>query len=513
MQVIEFFDRGVLINRDGVAFTTPDGQTRITYTEAFDLSHRIAAALRRDGCTDNTPVAVLSPNAPIVFPVILGVLRSGATWLAVNPVSGIDELADLLTLVGARVLLYAATTTDLATQLRARVTGLERTVCIDDPELSRWLPPAGTRVPLPPVDPDAVAALFGTGGTTGRPKAVEIPHRAFETMIHGLNIHLPETEPVNLVAAPMTHAAGALVFPVLSRGGTNVVHNGVRAAEILQSIEHNRITRIFLPPTAIYSLLDAPELAHTDTSTLRYFIYGAAPMSASRLRRAMTAFGPVLAQFYGQVEAPMILSFLSPAEHAEAVTDRALAHRLLSCGRPSTVATIAIVDEAGEPVDRGTTGEIVVRSTLVMRGYHANPEQTAATRRPGGWHATGDLGYLDDDGYLYLVDRKRDLIISGGFNVYPSEVEHVLWNHPAVRDCAVIGIPDPKWGERVAAVVELRPDVEVTSDELIQLCKQRLGSVKAPKEIIFRALPRSPVGKVLKRELRDSYWAGHGRNI
>jgi acyl-CoA synthetase (AMP-forming)/AMP-acid ligase II len=190
-----------------------------------------------------------------------------------------------------------------------------------------------------------------------------------------------------------------------------------------------------------------------------------------------------------------------------------LRHRLGSCGRPSLVANVAVVDGDGAPVPRGERGEIVVRTSLQMLGYHRNPAETAAVRLAGGWQATGDVGTVDEDGYVYIVDRTRDLIISGGFNVFPSEVEQVIWAHPAVRDCAVIGVPDDKWGERVTAVVELKEGAAVDGADLIVACRRRLGAVKAPKEVVFRDLPRSPVGKVLKRELRAEYWAGRDRRV
>lgn len=515
MHLIEFFDRGVRINPDGVAFVRPDGSGAVTYAEAEALTHRVAAALHRTGLPAGAPVAVASPNSPTVFPCVLGVLRAGCTWVTVNARSTPEEIATLLRTVEARALLYAAGTA--VDQIRAAVPSIEHFVAMDepagdDPTLESWLAPAGSRVPLPPLDEEAIAALIGTGGTTGRSKVVQVSHRAFATMLAGFHAHMPERHPVHLVAAPMTHAAGAAVFPVLSMGGTNVVHATVVPGEILASIERHRITRLFLPPTAIYALLADPDVRRRDLSSLRWFLYGAAPMSVEKLKEALEVFGPVMAQFYGQTELPMLCTFLSPEEHAEALADPALHRRLASCGRQTVVANVAVLGDDG-PAPTGEPGEIVVRSSLRMSGYLHEPEQTAAVRLDGGWQATGDVGYLDEHGYLYIVDRKRDLIISGGFNVFPSEVEQVIWAHPAVKDCAVIGLPDEKWGERVTAVVELKPGAEVDAAELIALCRERIGSVKAPKEVMFRQLPRSAVGKVLKRDLREEYWAGRARRV
>ncbi|QFG21340.1 AMP-binding protein [Actinomadura sp. WMMB 499] len=518
MQLIEFFDRGVLVNPGGTAFVRPDGGGAITYAEADDVTHRVAAALRREGLGPADPVAVLGANTPGLFPCVLGVLRAGCAWVALNARSTPQDLAALLNLVGARALLFDADLAETAAHLRASVPAIEHAVVLngsagDTPTLDGWAAAPGTRVPLPALDPEAVAGYFGTGGTTGRPKAVEVPHRAFETMITAFHAHLPERRPVHLIAAPMTHAAGTMAFPVLQLGGTNIVHAGVAPGEILESIERNRVTRLFLPPTALYGLLAHPDVRRRDTSSLRYLLYGAAPMSVEKLKEAMRVFGPVMAQFYGQTELPMLCTFLGPEEHAEALADPALTHRLASCGTPSVVAGVEILDPDGAPCPRGERGEIVVRSSLRMNGYHDDPEQTAAVRLDGGRIATGDIGYMDGDGYVYIVDRSRDLIISGGFNVFPSEVEQALWSHPAVGDCAVIGLPDDKWGERVTAVVELKPGATVEAAELIETCRAALGGVKAPKQIIFRDLPRSAVGKVLKRELRRQFWRERDREV
>ncbi len=518
MRLIEYFDRGARINPDGMAFVAHDRSAGMSYSEVEMLSHRIAAALQREGLPPQAPVGVLSGNSILAFPCILGVLRAGCAWVALNARSTVDDLAALLDLVEARALLFESDLAETAARIRERVPSLVGQVEFGQTGSGRsalegWLPPADTRVPLPPLDAAATTGFFGTGGTTGRPKAVEIPNLAFETMIHAFLAHLPEPDPVHLVAAPLTHAAGTGIFPVLAVGGTNIVHKGVDPGEILSSIERNKVTRMFLPPTAIYALLTHDDVKKRDLSSLRYFLYGAAPMSVEKLKAAIATFGPVMAQFYGQTELPMLCTFLSPEEHAEALENPGLIGRLASCGRPSVVADVAIMDDTDRILPAGVSGEIVVRSSLRMTGYYKAPEQTAAVQRPGGWQATGDMGYLDDSGYLHIVDRKRDLIISGGFNVFPSEVEQVLWAHPAVQDCAVIGLPDEKWGERVTAVVELEDGQEVSEAELISFAKNNLGSVRAPKEVLFRPLPRSPIGKVLKRRLRDEYWLGRDRRI
>ena len=285
-----------------------------------------------------------------------------------------------------------------------------------------------------------------------------------------------------------------LCFPVLTLGGEIVIMGKPDLTEFLALIAASRITHTFLPPTLIYMLLDHAGLAGTDLTSLQCLWYGAAPMSASRLEEALDKIGPVMGQLFGQSEAPMMISTLAPAEHFR--DDGSVAtERLSSAGRPTPLTIVAIMDDEGHQLGPGERGEIVVRGPLVMAGYYKNPQATADTSQHG-WHHTGDIGYLDSGGYLFIVDRAKDMIITGGFNVYSAEVEQVLLAHPAVQDCAVIGLPDEKWGERVTAVVQPRPGQAVTADEVRAFVKERLGSVKAPKQVeVWPDLPRSKVGQ------------------
>jgi fatty-acyl-CoA synthase len=256
-------------------------------------------------------------------------------------------------------------------------------------------------------------------------------------------------------------------------------------------------------------LLGHEDLGRTDLTSLQCLWYGAAPMSAARLEEAIDRIGPVMGQIFGQTEAPMMISMMPPAEHFRA--DGSIAReRLSSAGRPAPLVTVAIMDDAGRLLPAGNRGEIVVRSSLVMAGYYKNPAATQEASKYG-WHHTGDIGYLDDDNFLYIVDRAKDMIITGGFNVYSAEVEQALMEHPAVRDCAVVGLPDEKWGERVTAVLQLQPGRDAAPGELKEFVKGRLGSVKTPKQIeIWPDLPRSKLGKVLKTEIKSGLLGGAG---
>jgi fatty-acyl-CoA synthase len=316
-----------------------------------------------------------------------------------------------------------------------------------------------------------------------------------------------EGRPVYLALAPLTHAAGVLCFPILALGGRIVIMHKADLTEFLELIERRRVTHTFLPPTLIYMLLKNPKLAGTDRSSLQCFWYGAAPISAKRLEEALAKIGPVMAQLFGQTEAPMMISTMAPKDHFN--PDGTIARgRLASAGRPTPLTQVGVMDKHGRLLPTGERGEIVVRGSLVMEGYYKNAEATAEVSR-FNWHHTGDIGYLDQENFLYIVDRAKDMIISGGFNVYSIEVEQALLQHPDVMDSAVFGLPDAKWGERVAAVVQLHVGRALTAEELIAFVKGRIGSVKAPKQVdIWPDLPRSKVGKVLKKEIRAKILAG-----
>ncbi len=514
LELIAMFDRGVAVDPSAPCLETADGRIVLSYGEVDELTHRIALGLRRQGFEAGTRIGVLSPNDPIGFVAVLGVLRLGGTWIPLNPKNSVEDLLDLLDLCACPLVLCHDRLAGVGEEL---ATGERQVVAIgggdpDDPSLADWLGPRGERLVRPSVA-DGLAALAGTGGTTGRSKAVMLGHRELYWQSLGFMAHMAERRPpVQVMAAPMTHTAGSITFPVLAVGGRTIVHDGVDGEALLSSIEQKRATRLFLPPTAIYTLLDRADVGDYDYSSLEHFLYLAAPMSDERLAQAIDVFGPVMCQSFGQTEAPTICTWFSREAHAAAAASPELRHRLRSCGQQSVVAELGVMGDGDELLPDGEQGEIVVRGPLVMRGYLDDPENTAAARR-SGWLATGDIGYRDEGGFFYIVDRSKDLIISGGFNVFPGEVERALFAHPAIRDCAVIGVPDEKWGEAVTAVVELRDGEEAAEDELRAFCRERLGPVKSPKRVLFEGLPRSSTGKVLKRELRDRHWVGKERMV
>lgn len=508
MRLSEYLDKGASLGRDAPCLTT--GGVTTTYGEVQDLSTAIAGALQHNGIEAGDPVAVLSGNDPLALTCVFGISRAGAVWCPVNPRNEADENRQLFDLFGCRLLFFQAKFAGLVEKIKDQLPQLDWLVCLDgDVEwatsFDTWLA-AHRAVPDERRRPDGgLCMLAGTGGTTGRPKGVRLTEDNIMTSTALALMSYPFGDrPRYLALAPLTHSAGVLTFPILSLGGEVVIMPAPDIGEFLTLIERHRITHAFLPPTVIYGVLDHPDLDSRDLGSLRCLWYGAAPMSPSRLEEALTRIGPVLGQLYGQTEAPNMIATLAPAEHFH--DDGSMAtERFGSAGRPTPLTTVAIMNEEGMLQDRGERGEIVVRGPLVMDGYHQNPTATAEVSAHG-WHHTGDIGYLDDDGYLFVVDRAKDMIITGGFNVYSAEVEQALLAHPAVKDSAVIGLPDPKWGERVTAVVELRPGHEADTADLIAFVKERIGSVKAPKEIeIWTELPRSKVGKILKTEVRSAF--------
>jgi len=518
MALSDFFDRGRMLNGQGAAFIM-DGQ-RWSFDEAYGISCQVAHALIELRLPRETKAAVLSSNHPVSWMCVLGLWRAGFAWVPLNPRSNVSEVQQLLHGFDVEVLFFQQAFSPQIEQLRAQCPQLKRLICIDGvasgaESLPQWIAERPRTPPPMYCDPGDLAALMPTGGTTGLPKGVMLTHRNLSvSMAFAINnnYYAPHEPIVNLAAAPMTHTAGYLTLPASARGGTVVVVTKPDPAALLDAIEQHRVTEFFLPPTVIYRLLEMPGIRQRDFSSLRYLMYGAAPISVAKLKQALAVFGPVMLQGYGQTEAPGAIASLRPGDHfidGEVAPDE----RLSACGLPSVLNATAIMDDQGRPLTAGSTGEICVRGDIVMRGYYKQPDKTAQTVIDG-WLHTGDVGHLDDQGYLHITDRRRDVIISGGFNVYPSEVEQVLWNHAAVLDCAVIGVPDEQWGEAVKAVVELKPAAQASAEELIALCKEKLGSLKAPKSVDFvDTLPRSPVGKVLKKDIREPYWRGVTRRI
>jgi acyl-CoA synthetase (AMP-forming)/AMP-acid ligase II len=374
---------------------------------------------------------------------------------------------------------------------------------------------AGRNEPEVVVVPEDLASLNYTSGTTGVLKAAMLTHRNFLSamrqyiLCEGFN-HIGDIR-VGYVA-PITHAAGLGLLPTLFLGGSNILLKDFDIKNLLEAIQTEKITNIMLIPTIINMIMEYPDIRRYDLSSLRGMYYGASPMSPAKVNQALDIFGPVLFQGYGQTESTGVLSILDKYDHKLGKQSE-FSHRLASAGIPSMECEVRIVDENGNDVTLGEIGEIVIRGDNVMKGYWKNAELTDQTIIDG-WLHTRDMGKFDEQGYLYLIDRKSDMIISGGYNIYPAELENVLNAHPSVMESAVVGIPDEKWGESILALVVLKSGQMVTEQQLIDFCKTRLAGYKKPRRVEFvNELPKSFVGKILRRVVREKYWKDHARNI
>ena len=521
MRAIDYFDKGADAYPGRIAII--DGETSYNYREVRGFTHRIARAMWARGLRREERAAIYSPNDPRVLFCMLGILRAGAVWVPINSRNALDANIQYMNYVEVSWLFYHSSYRDQAHQIKQRVPSLLNCVCIDaedGPNLSlrRFMDDDAKAEEIDWGDaqgnPDRLMGLVPTGGTTGPAKGVMVTDLAWGTMTEMASHYWAgdSNERVCLTSAPLSHAAGVVAFVMTSLGATNVIMPGFDALEVLRNIQRFRVTHMFLPPTALYALLAHPQLRDFDYSSLRVFLLVASPVSPDKFRKAVEVFGACMCQSYGQTEAPMLLTWLDQKTVAAAAAGDH-PERLRSCGKPTSAVNLALMDDDGRILPPNQPGEIVARGSLVTRGYYKLPEATAEIRAHG-WHHTGDIGYRDEDGYFYIVDRKKDMIITGGFNVFCAEVEASVMELPEVHECAVIGVPHEKWGEAVMAVVVLRGSDSLTEEAIIAHCKARLGGVKAPKSVAFtNEIPKTPAGKTDKKVLRKPYWADRDRSV
>ena len=493
----------------------------IPFREAEDRVNRLANALLALGAEPGDRVGMLLPNRYEGLETIIAPMKAGMAVVPMNVRLHPREHEYLLNNSGASVLVYAQEYRDHLTQIRESLDGVKHYICVGDrpgSDLSyeALLESAPSKAPDPPIDPDDLAWMFYTSGTTGRPKGAMLTHRNLLVMTESFLTDINPTMPDDVVlhAAPITHGSGLVMFQHICRGAANAFPSTVSfdPPKIFAAIQRYRATTMFLAPTMVNILVGSPDKADYDLSSLHTVVYGGGPMHTEHILEAIRAFGNIFVQIFGQGEAPMTITSLPKEEHL-VDSDPVALQRLASAGREITGVRVRIVDDQDREVASGQMGEIVVRSDLVMKGYWNNLEATAETLR-GGWLHTGDLGYMDSEGYVFITDREKDMIISGGANIYPRELDEVIVQHSAVAEAAVIGVPDSHWGESVKALVVLREGGHATEDEIIEFCRQRLASYKKPRTVEFLpGLPKNAYGKVLKRELRERYWADQGRRV
>ena len=496
------------------------GGRRLTYRDAQQGSCRLANAFVAAALEAGDRVAVLAKNSLEYAALYYAAARAGVVQVPLNYRLAPPEWAWILNDAGARLLLASRDYAGAIGGIRGELKSVERFVALDGDAGPGWEPYApwvGGQPATPPdrrVTDDDVLYQMYTSGTTGRPKGALLTHREITSNLAqftvALETHFGERW---LIVVPMYHASGAVTsFACVYGGGCLVIQQDFNPAEVVRALGEEGISRTALVPAMIQACLVAvPAAAERRYDSLRMIVYGASPIAEQTLRRAMDVFKCDFMQAFGMTETSAVLTYLLPADHKRALSEKP--GLLLSAGRPIVGTELRIVDGDDRPVPNGTTGEIVARGPQLMLGYWNRTEESQAALR-GGWMHTGDAGMLDDEGYVYIQDRVTDMIVSGGENIYPRAIEDVLFSHPAVADAAAIGVPDPKWGESVKAIVVLRPGTPATEAEIIDFCRGKLGGFERPRSVEFMdALPRNPSGKVLKRVLREKYWAGHARRV
>ena len=486
---------------DRIAVEINDGadQRKITYGNLAKSVNALANALQTIDPSPQSRVGICAYNS---FEHLLGWLATyaaGKIWVPLNPRNGRDELDRIIDLTAPSIVIFDADCDEkfgvVAAHLLAGKNG--ETVARANSHMAALLVANADMIPRRHLaDSDDLQAIKFTGGSSGVPKGVMQSYRVFNSCVASMIAAFGfDAKDRHLLAAPMTHGANTMILPIFAVGGTQLFMGQPSPAAILDAIETMQATTIFVPPTLCYMMLEDDRINDIDLSSLRHFIIGGATIRPDVVARAMPIFNHAMETCFGQTEVPQIAicmrskDWQDPANHA-------------STGRGTCMTDIGIMDANGTLLPAGEEGELVLAGDLVMKGYYKMPEKTSETIIDG-WLHTGDIGYIDDRGFVFIKDRIRDVVVTGGFNVYPNDVEAVLGQHPDVVECVVFGLADDKWGEAVHAAVELSKQASIDETGLIAFVKSRLDSVKAPKRIyITESLPRSPVGKVLRREAK-----------
>ncbi len=516
----DLYDRCVAFHGRSTAIT--HGDRSCTYSEMGENANRLVNAFKGLGLGKGDRVAFLMANCPEYIFSEYAVAKSGCVRVPLAVLLGPEDHIHMVNQSRCTTLIYHETMAGRIKEMIPRLETVRRYICVAEDgadlmpghlHLQTLMKEHAPRAAAAAIDPEDLAGIYYTGGTTGRPKGVMLSHRAwvntilFETLEFGFG-----RREVFAYLTPLTHAGGCLMLPVLLRNGRCVILDHFDPKAFLETVEKEKVTATFVVPTMLYVLMDYPDLDNYDLSSLANVIYGASAIAPERLKQAVTRFGPIFTQLFGQTEAPMTFSVLTRDEH---VIDDPVREREIfsSAGRPTLHSLLRIVDEQGRDVTPGEPGEVIVKCSNMMTGYLDNPGATQKTIRDG-WLYTGDIARQDDEGYLYIVDRKKDMIISGGFNIFPREIEDVLFEHPAVKEAAVIGVPHDKWGEEVKALVVLKPGVYASDWEIMAFVKERKGSLVAPKSVEFiDAIPLTNLGKVDKKALRQRFWNERDRMV
>jgi long-chain acyl-CoA synthetase len=499
--------RNAILYPDSEAFVC--GSERISFKRFNERVNLLIHGLHALGIHKGDIIGILSWNQP-EYPEVFGAAMKGGFVLAhFNPRLKAGELVHVINDAEPRVLFLGSELVETIARIRKQLSKIEFFLSFGNAEgrlmaYGEMVESQPKEEPEPRVGEEDPLTIFYTSGTTGMPRGAIYTHRQKmeNTTMKALDIGV-ESGDRHLVVLPMFHIGGdSHIWPFFLMGGCNVImpRPSFDPAEALQMIAEEQITDVHIVPTQLISLLNLPDIGQYDLPCLKRIWYAASPMPTEVLKRGLSVFGPIFMQGYGQTESGPDVTVLSRANH------RYSGESIASCGQPCIRVHVRIVDDDGRDVEAGTIGEIIVKSKRIMTGYWHKPEETKEAIRDG-WLYTGDLGYYDEKGFIYIADRKTDMIITGGENVYPIEVENVLYRHPAVKETAVIGVPDPYWVERVHALVVLQENTQVVEEDMINFCRKHIAHYKAPRTVEFvESLPKNPQGKILKREIRARYW-------
>lgn len=510
---VDIIYRNALLYPNQEAFVY--GDTRITFSEFNTRVNKLVHALHEMGVKKGDVLGILSWNCLDYVEVYGAAMKGGFIASRFNPRLTGDELDYIINYSEANTLFVGPELAEVVSSIRSRLPKVRNFVSFEiaAPDMTAHhdlLASHEGNEPDVEVGEDDPVSIIYTSGTTGLPRGALYNHRCIledaKTLVINMGL---QSNDRHIQISPFFHIAGDTILRAfLYVGGCNVILKSFDPAITLQTIQDEKATHMMMVPTHVVAMLGLPDASKYDISSMKLMWYGGSPMPLEVLKQGMKVFGPVFAQGYGQSESGPAISHLSREDHNAMYGSEEEQKKLLSAGRPDVGVHVRIVDDKDNDVGLGELGEIIIRSKHIMVEYWHRPEDTRASVIDS-WLHTGDVGYYDEEGYIYIVDRKKDLIISGGENVYPREVEEVLYQHPAVLEATVIGIPDPYWVEKVHAVVATKKGATTTTEELIAFCKERIAGYKTPKSVEFMdALPKNPTGKILKRELREKYWKG-----
>jgi len=494
------------------------GEKKLTFQEVYLRVNQLINGFYDLGLRKGDRVGLMLKNCMESLEIYLALIKAGLVRVPINVRLSPPEVAYMLKDSGAKAVIFSLADIPVVEKARVGLTELELLICLEGgPGYHNYkevLAGGSSKELVVDIDDNDLCHLPYTSGTTGKPKGAMMTHKRFLTVISRMYmspLRTPVPKDVMLHIAPLTAASNNMVLPHFIKGAANAAPVSADPAQVFKTIEKIRATTTLLVPTLLNILVNHPAIESYDLSSMHTVYYGSAPMPVELMKKALKKFGSIFTQYYGMGEAAPA-SMLFPWEHKLDGTPQEI-RRMSSAGRPAYMADLRIVNEQGGDIKPGEIGEIIHKGDHVFNGYWRNPQATAEAFKDG-WFYSGDMGTIDENGYIYFMDRKNDMIITGGYNVWPSEVENILYQHPAVLEAAVVAVPDEKWGEAIKAVVVLKDGAAAAEAEIITFCKERVARYKAPKSVDFiDELPKNSAGKILRKQVREPYWKGQTRRV